>query len=157
MNLDTYMNTVAELLHALGTLQLGQGLIARRNARKRVNAALRKLLKWMDAEFPLQRRSGTRKRLTPQQRTARFQRAGWARVSRSSATYFLGTKVPTKTARTAGNGLHEQWAPKWAIDLLRGNHVNPSNAWNMLRRAALDKRFREAQLAIIQLKQMGTP
>lgn len=119
-------------------------MIARRNARARVLAALRAVRAHVDREFPaIVSRVGTT-RLTYEGRRARLVRKGWARSTPEAAGFFAAAGVTVKFIRgkdRAGNDMTDgPWVPKWAKVI---GHTNQAQ----LRAAQKSVKIRQAVLA----------
>jgi hypothetical protein len=96
--LDKSLKTLRHTLRKL-YLTANDRPIARRNARRRVLAALRKMREVVDESFPaIVERSAPRVRKSPEQRVKALQAAGWVRVS-SIADGYAVTGVPAKVIK----------------------------------------------------------
>lgn len=119
--------------------------IARRNARKRVLAALRSLRTALDKEYPaiVSRKEGT-KRLTTETRIKRLKRAGWRQVSYGSASNFALEGIPTRRVKLADKNalvpVPVYFVPGWAVAVGLADRVE-------LRRALKSRKHRLAALA----------
>jgi hypothetical protein len=84
--------------------------VARRNARARVLAQLRKMRALIDEEFPAIIKRGKVKRLkTPEGRQERIERAGWVFESSADAVvHYAAAGVPVR--RVAGCAYIPEWA-----------------------------------------------
>lgn len=128
-----------DLKRALATLKPEQGRLARRNARRRVVAALARLRDQLDRDYPAERRAiKGRKRLTPMQRQQRLVNRGWVRVYNDLITVVAELKIPCK-----GDG-GQFWVPAWVAAI--GN--NPTK----LRAAKHSRTLQQAAMAIKLLK-----
>ncbi len=134
--------TVHELERALKTLDGTEGRpIARRNARKRVLAELRKIRAAVDKEYPaIVSRKGV-KRLTVEGRIARLKQAGWVGVVHARAVEYAIEGVPIRTvqgslfARGVGG-----FVPTWAYAIGLAERAE-------LRQAVKSRKHRLAALA----------
>ncbi len=128
--------TTHDLERALNTLEGTEDRpIARRNARKRVLAELRKIRAAVDKEYPaIVSRKGV-KRLTLQTRVARLKRAGWSIETHDRAAAFALEKVPTRFVDGVGH-----FVPNWA-------HAIGLADRSALRQAVKSRKHRLAALA----------
>jgi len=116
---------LAQLRHAVATLKDPQGDLARRNARSRVKAAIKKLLADMDARYPAPpRKKVARKIATPLERRKWLIDNGWVMLADNSygkelLSFTAFHKLPvrkTPSVSSNANGSYipaATWIPGW--------------------------------------------
>jgi hypothetical protein len=129
-------------------------LVARRNARARVLAALRAVRAHVDAEFPaiVSREGG--KRRTIAGRRARLKRQGFVHAAHANIVRYAlaGVRVHTLIVRNPQPDgsvytLREHYVPRWVM-VLDNDDVSPTK----LRAFIKDRALREAALAAHALR-----
>jgi hypothetical protein len=116
---------LAPLRRAIGTLKAPQGDLARRNARSRVKAAIRKLMADLDANYPAPpRKKVARKISSPRERRKWLIDNGWVQVMDNSAgkqmlVFAAQNRLPVKRTPAVtepGKGVlipSGTWVPGW--------------------------------------------
>ncbi len=142
---------VEALVRALRGLAPDQGRIARRNARRRVSAALKALRDGVDGKYPDQRRRAARprRRRTPAQRHLHLVRDGWLVVPNLVVLERIaaaGVRMQSIPGQADGRkNRRDTFAPKWAITIA-------SEAPAKLARAKRSPRERKAVLTELALR-----
>lgn len=124
---DKTAKALDELCAAARKLSPDQGVVARRNARAKVLAALRKVRQQLDAEYPALRTKGAshRPKLTPGRKTTRLHKRGYQAGWRGDNTDMAARRVGIRVEHDPGNeGGNTRWYPTWLYDLVRAGFLD---------------------------------
>lgn len=147
-----------KLRAALKRFDADQGMVARRNARKALSAALTALRKAVDEEYPTIRKKPKRTgRLSPGMRRRRLRERGWEPVRRDLSSIIQAGGIRTAPDPSGPKPPNPRWAPGWAAHLARlmaqcsedqRNFYQRQKYWDRARKRGSERKTVEAELHI---------